>query len=638
MKIAFVSDFYHPSIGGTQRLTQTVLEGFLTGGFAVSVITRPDENRKQEDYPYPIYEVEEVDLTKTNVFYEQSFDTAIVFADFFSNHLATFPCNLVDNSVLVLNLDENVYRWIHNNENGYTPEMVQNVVERIKTFNNVVSFCQGAPVNKFLEEHGIEYTFIPNFSHDVLETEVSDKDIKSVLGIENKIIFNHGLFEDRKNQMALIKAFNESDLTDDYTLVFLGSPRFSQAAKSHYDCRVYVEENNLLEKVKFVSSTTNRAIIDKLLRVSDVYMLPSKAEGLPLVLIEAMSAGLPWVSTPVGGVPEVLGGLRGGRVLDSVEFSPESLEEAVRAVEGIDRSIPREEWGENFTAKIATQRYINVVEEVRTGTLRKRNIELLKNKKISFGNQVYNEPEAIHNYLQSCLQFAGIVDEVFVINHRSSDNTGEVIDSFREVYAEKGIELNVYEEKRDFSKDFTIADLFGHAVSGCKNEIVFRHDADFIFGDGYIDLMAASVRMMEPEDVYAAGYEIPVVSGFMDVWDGNISDYGSCAVHVPVPRVFKRTMTQCLQSHVGGKYEWFYPTDPSCQRWGLLPTFRDGLISVNIKSEERSQLRETMNTFFEDGVDGNWLEVQDQIRREVEEQNKEDNDLKKINIIGWRMK
>lgn len=363
MKIVFVSDFYHPSIGGTQRLTQTVLEGFLTGGFAVSVITRPDENRKQEDYSYPIYEVEEVDLTKTNAFYEQSFDAAVVFADFFSNHLATFPCSLVSNSVLVLNLDENVYRWIQNNENGYTPEVVQNIVEKIKTFNNFVSFCQGAPVNKFFEEHGIEYTFIPNFSHDVLETEVSDKDIKSVLGIENKIIFNHGLFEDRKNQLGLIKAFNKSSLTDDYTLVFLGSPRFSHAAQSHYDCRVYVEENNLLEKVKFINSTTNRAIIDKLLRVSDVYMLPSKAEGLPLVLIEAMSAGLPWVSTPVGGVPEVFGGLRGGRVLDSVEFSPENLEESVRAVEGIDRRIPREEWEENFAAEIAIQRYNDVIKK-----------------------------------------------------------------------------------------------------------------------------------------------------------------------------------------------------------------------------------------------------------------------------------
>ena len=45
-----------------------------------------------------------------------------------------------------------------------------------------------------------------------------------------------------------------------------------------------------------------------LLRQARVVALPSRAEGMPLVLTEAMSLGRPFVSTPVGGIPELAGG------------------------------------------------------------------------------------------------------------------------------------------------------------------------------------------------------------------------------------------------------------------------------------------------------------------------------------------
>jgi glycosyltransferase involved in cell wall biosynthesis len=40
-------------------------------------------------------------------------------------------------------------------------------------------------------------------------------------------------------------------------------------------------------------------------RAADIFALVSLSENLPLTLIEAMSAGLPCLVTPVGGVPEV---------------------------------------------------------------------------------------------------------------------------------------------------------------------------------------------------------------------------------------------------------------------------------------------------------------------------------------------
>jgi glycosyltransferase involved in cell wall biosynthesis len=44
----------------------------------------------------------------------------------------------------------------------------------------------------------------------------------------------------------------------------------------------------------------------RLLAASDVLVLPSYDEGLPLVILEALTAGVPVVCTPVGAIPEVL--------------------------------------------------------------------------------------------------------------------------------------------------------------------------------------------------------------------------------------------------------------------------------------------------------------------------------------------
>ena len=43
-----------------------------------------------------------------------------------------------------------------------------------------------------------------------------------------------------------------------------------------------------------------------LLQQADVFLLPSYSEGLPMSILEAMSYGLPIISTPVGGIPEVV--------------------------------------------------------------------------------------------------------------------------------------------------------------------------------------------------------------------------------------------------------------------------------------------------------------------------------------------
>lgn len=45
---------------------------------------------------------------------------------------------------------------------------------------------------------------------------------------------------------------------------------------------------------------------EMLLSMADIYVLPSYNEGLPISVLEAMSYGMPIISSPVGGIPEVV--------------------------------------------------------------------------------------------------------------------------------------------------------------------------------------------------------------------------------------------------------------------------------------------------------------------------------------------
>ncbi|MCX6218961.1 glycosyltransferase family 4 protein [Spirosoma sp.] len=67
----------------------------------------------------------------------------------------------------------------------------------------------------------------------------------------------------------------------------------------------YIGEHKLTSMVQF-EGWVSGAQKHELLSTSDVYILPSYNEGLPISILEAMSYGLPIISTPVGGTAEVV--------------------------------------------------------------------------------------------------------------------------------------------------------------------------------------------------------------------------------------------------------------------------------------------------------------------------------------------
>ena len=67
----------------------------------------------------------------------------------------------------------------------------------------------------------------------------------------------------------------------------------------------YVAENNLAAFVHFLGKVNHDKVVE-LQQASDVFVIPSFAEGVPIVLMEAMASGTPCVTTHITGIPELI--------------------------------------------------------------------------------------------------------------------------------------------------------------------------------------------------------------------------------------------------------------------------------------------------------------------------------------------
>lgn len=63
------------------------------------------------------------------------------------------------------------------------------------------------------------------------------------------------------------------------------------------------KELNLQEKVEFLGY---RQDVKEILKASDIFCFPSKQEGLPVALMEAMASGLPVICSDIRGNKDLI--------------------------------------------------------------------------------------------------------------------------------------------------------------------------------------------------------------------------------------------------------------------------------------------------------------------------------------------
>ena len=123
-----------------------------------------------------------------------------------------------------------------------------------------------------------------------------------------KMILFVGSIVPPKGVDTLVSAFIDVQRLHSNCSLYLAGPidgAEEKPGRNHYvqSLQALIEEQNLGTKVHFLGRISDVA---ELMRAADVFVLPSLAEGMPNVLLEAMASGLPCIASDIPGNREVV--------------------------------------------------------------------------------------------------------------------------------------------------------------------------------------------------------------------------------------------------------------------------------------------------------------------------------------------
>lgn len=109
-------------------------------------------------------------------------------------------------------------------------------------------------------------------------------------------------YNGRKGYNELIKAIQVLKLKGLDVKVEFAGPDYNDGIEK---LTSLAQELDVIDRVKFIGGV-NRKELSDYLESADLYVMPTMAEGLPRVIIEAMAKGLPCITTPVSGNSELV--------------------------------------------------------------------------------------------------------------------------------------------------------------------------------------------------------------------------------------------------------------------------------------------------------------------------------------------
>ena len=232
----------------------------------------------------------------------------------------------IDNLYRELGIADNVYRfcrkilYMHGMyDKSFNSKTIANISDLgHKIWNNIrwgLYYKKNKKIfkkyDKIIQLHKFDTGYIHfkkkyNIDSSIIENAVDDRFFDFCKDRE-KYAISVANYMPRKNQEFILKAFYMSHIDKNFKLILIGSKENAYYHKI-MKLKEELEEKYGQKNVEILFNVEREKTIN-LIKKASVYLLGSKWEAFPISIIEAMAARIPYISTDVGIVKYLPGGV-----------------------------------------------------------------------------------------------------------------------------------------------------------------------------------------------------------------------------------------------------------------------------------------------------------------------------------------
>lgn len=196
----------------------------------------------------------------------------------------------------------------------------------LKSYNHIFLLHEHTVETLYLKKYNIDnYSYLPNgVDEKFLACHKIEQSDKYLLNISN--------YFPLKNQEFLLEAYYKSKTK--YRLVLIGESILKEYLKKLQDLKKRFDEIYGFKRVDFLLNISRKET-EQYLQNATLFLHSSKLEVFPMVIVESMAKGVPFVSTDVGNVST----LPGGYVVSSIEVMADKIDDLLSNTQEYNKKL-----------------------------------------------------------------------------------------------------------------------------------------------------------------------------------------------------------------------------------------------------------------------------------------------------------